>query len=78
VHQTLIWGPSNAENGFTFAKVGLDRIDSKLGYVRGNVQWIHKDLQTMKWDLPEDRFIRLCDEVSKYARLKRRKVGHTA
>jgi hypothetical protein len=32
----------------------------------------------MKWDLPEDRFIRLCDEVSKYARLKRRKVGHTA
>jgi cyclase len=24
VHQTLIWGPSNAENGFTFAKVGLD------------------------------------------------------
>jgi hypothetical protein len=23
VHQTLIWGPSNAENGFTFAKVGL-------------------------------------------------------
>jgi len=23
VHQTLIWGLSNAENGFTFAKVGL-------------------------------------------------------
>ena len=50
----------------------LDRIDSKLGYIRGNVQWIHKDLQTMKWDLPEDRFVRLCDEVSRYARLKRR------
>ena len=25
MHQTLIWGPSNAENGFTFAKVGLAR-----------------------------------------------------
>jgi hypothetical protein len=24
VHQTLIWGLSNAENGFTFAKVGLE------------------------------------------------------
>src|SRR5436190_1477500 len=29
----------------------IDRIDSSLGYVRGNVQWVHKDVNRMKWVL---------------------------
>ena len=31
MHQTLIWGLSNAENGFTFAKVGLERVSRETG-----------------------------------------------
>jgi len=38
----------------------LDRIDSSKGYVRGNIQWIHKDVNKMKMDLPQDYFFELC------------------
>jgi len=34
----------------------LDRIDSSEGYVVGNVQWVHKDINQMKMDMPEKRF----------------------
>lgn len=44
----------------------LDRIDSTLGYVRGNVQFVHKDINLMKWDHTEERFIELCRAVSEY------------
>lgn len=42
----------------------LDRIDSSKGYVRGNVQWIHKDVNWMKTKFPQDYFIKLCNLVS--------------
>ncbi|MEV4454393.1 hypothetical protein [Microbispora sp. NPDC049633] len=45
----------------------LDRIDSTKGYVPGNVQFVHKDINRLKWDLPEDRFIELCRAVTDYA-----------
>lgn len=48
----------------------LDRIDSSKGYILGNVQWIHKDLNTMKWDLEQKEFIKYCKLVAekfKYA-----------
>lgn len=38
----------------------LDRVDSTRGYVVGNVQWVHKDINRMKMDLPMDRFLELC------------------
>jgi len=41
----------------------LDRIDSKLGYTKENVQWVHKDINKMKQDLPEQVFIELCQKV---------------
>lgn len=44
----------------------LDRIDSSKGYVEGNVQWIHKDIQEIKWDRSEIDFIELCQEVISY------------
>jgi len=38
----------------------LDRIVSSQGYVKGNVQWIHKVLNKMKKNWSDDRFIRQC------------------
>lgn len=38
----------------------LDRIDSSKGYISGNIQWVHKDVQKIKMDLSEIRFFELC------------------
>ena len=43
----------------------LDRIDSSLGYIEGNVQFVHKDVNIMKWDLSEQRFIEICKKITK-------------
>lgn len=45
----------------------LDRIDSSKGYVIGNVQWVHKDINIMKLDHSVDYFIKLCEMVYKHA-----------
>ena len=42
----------------------LDRIDSKIGYIEGNLQWVHKDINIMKQDFEEQYFIKLCKAVS--------------
>jgi hypothetical protein len=43
----------------------LDRIDSKKGYVEGNVHWVHKDVNMMKRNFTEEYFINLCETVYK-------------
>ncbi len=50
------------------ATASLDRIDSSKGYIPGNVQWVHKDVNTLKMDLSEADFIALCDEISVHCR----------
>lgn len=42
----------------------LDRIDSSIGYVPENVQWVHKDINLMKGGLQEDYFVCVCRIVS--------------
>ncbi len=42
----------------------LDRIDSSKGYIEGNVQWVHKDINRMKWNLPQDKFIEYCKLIT--------------
>lgn len=44
----------------------LDRIDSTKGYIEGNVQWVHKDINKMKWNYPEEKFIEFCKLVAEY------------
>jgi hypothetical protein len=44
----------------------LDRINSSLDYIEGNVQWVHKDINTIKSDFDEGYFIYLCTNVSNY------------
>lgn len=42
----------------------LDRIDSKKSYHVGNIQWVHKVINTMKNAFPEEVFIEMCRRVS--------------
>lgn len=44
----------------------LDRIDSSKGYIKGNVQWLHKDINRLKSDFPEYEFLRLCKLIVEY------------
>lgn len=46
----------------------LDRIDSNLGYIVGNIQWVHKEMNLAKHSLSQKRFIELCQMVVDYAR----------
>jgi hypothetical protein len=38
----------------------LDRIDSNKGYIKGNVQWVHKDVNLMKGMFSLSRFLEVC------------------
>lgn len=44
----------------------FDRIDSGLGYILGNVQWVHRDVNNMKMHFPESRFIEICKLITEY------------
>lgn len=41
----------------------LDRIDSTKGYTKDNIQWVHKVINIMKFDLKEEEFINWCKLV---------------
>lgn len=47
----------------------LDRIDSSKGYVKGNVQWVHKAVNVMKWNMTEDYFFKVCKAIVEYRKL---------
>lgn len=47
----------------------LDRIDSSKGYIEGNVQWVHKDINFMKQNLPENKFFEWCKKIYIYKNL---------
>jgi hypothetical protein len=42
----------------------LDRIDSSKGYIIGNIQWIHKQVNFMKHSLSTKRFLELCKLIT--------------
>lgn len=44
----------------------LDRINSSKGYVPGNVQWVRKDINIMKWSLSNEEFINWCNLIANY------------
>ncbi len=65
-----LWHDQNQTCKYTEIKIenieqaSLDRRDSTLGYVPGNVQWVLREVNTMKWNLSEDRFFELCSLVT--------------
>jgi len=52
----------------------LDRIDNNLGYVEGNVQWVHRDINIAKNKINNQEFIRLCGEVANNKKEARRPI----
>lgn len=47
-----------------YITASLDRIDSSKGYIISNVQWIHKSINKMKMDLPQEDFIKWCKLIA--------------
>ncbi len=44
----------------------LDRIDSSKGYVKGNVQWVTKNVNIAKQSMTQNEFIRVCELVTEH------------
>jgi|LakMenEpi03Aug12_release.lakeMendotaPanAssembly.Ray.scaffolds.fasta_scaffold732265_1 hypothetical protein len=42
----------------------LDRIDSEKGYTKDNIQWVHKTVNQMKWNIPQNEFIEWCKIIA--------------
>jgi hypothetical protein len=58
---TLVLGTSK-KGSITTAS--LDRVDSNLGYVEGNIQWVHKTLNIMRMALSVEEFVEWCHRVA--------------
>jgi len=50
-------------NGNGSGSASLDRIDSSKGYVKKNLQWVHKSINIMKFTHEQEAFIQLCGRV---------------
>lgn len=58
--ESLTLGKSRTDSTRT---ASLDRIDSSVGYVKSNVQWLHKHVNNMKQSLNESYFIEMCRKI---------------
>lgn len=54
----IAFGKINSET-----TASLDRIDSSRGYVKDNVQWVHKDVNIMKNVFSVEYFLEMCTNV---------------
>lgn len=57
------WAPVKRKS-FREQTASLDRIDSSRGYVKGNIQWVHKDINIMKNVFDTKTFLRYCTLVN--------------
>ena len=48
----------------------LDRIDSSKGYTPGNVQWVHKEVNRIKTDMPLGDFLKWVELIAAKHRIK--------
>ena len=48
----------------------LDRIDSNYGYMKGNIQWVHKDVNLMKNKFDQMYFLEMCKLITTYNEIK--------
>lgn len=50
----------DAHKGRGETTASLDRIDPNKGYTKNNVQWLHKDVNRMKWTCTDKEFLEWC------------------
>jgi len=50
----------------TSKTASLDRIDSSQGYIKGNVQWVHKEVNIAKNVLSHERFLQMCMAITEH------------
>lgn len=70
--QQIKFAPTTKQFWKKETTASIDRIDSSKGYTIDNVQWVHKDINRMKWNLPEDEFKKLCKMVTEHAQTSKR------
>ena len=63
-HLKRVSGNRNARTNQNTAS--LDRIDSTQGYEPGNIQWVHKTVQLMKWAYPQTKFLEWIRVIAKH------------
>ena len=59
--------PINACGDFNTITASLDRIDNADGYSKGNVQWVHKEVNMLRGVLSITRFKELCSLVASHS-----------
>lgn len=55
---------SDIDISFINNTASLDRIDSKKGYTKDNVQWVHKDVNIMKNVFDQEYFVKMCKRIA--------------
>ncbi len=59
-HRDICFSQTKKEIG----TASLDRIDSSKGYIKGNVWWIHKEINRMKSNMSLEYFKQLCEDIT--------------
>jgi hypothetical protein len=55
--------PFNSQKNKKLNTASLDRIDSSKGYIEGNVQWVHKEINRLKSNFSEEDLIYWCKKI---------------
>jgi len=63
--EVLFFNYQQGKSQTATSNASLDRIDSSKGYVKENVQWTTKDINKMKLNHSQEKFIKLCNLVAK-------------
>ena len=62
--------PIQIGNGRLRETASLDRKDSTKGYIKGNVQWVHRNVNIIKYSCSQEYFINICRKIVNNEALK--------
>lgn len=51
---------------YTSTTASLDRIDNTKGYLKDNIQWVHKKINALKNDFEQSEFLNWCKLITDY------------
>lgn len=54
----------NFRDNYLQQTASLDRIDNSIGYVEGNIQWVHKTINIMRNKLSVEEFVSWCKIIT--------------